>query len=182
MPSNIRITCAMTVDGLIEAPVPAPHGWLIMEGDHERQQLQMFVDAAAVLIGRKSYEGFAHVWPTMDGHWADRLNAMPKYVASTTLEAPLEWNSTLIEGDLAEGIRRLKEELDGDIMVSGTGTFARFIAEHGLVDEILFWVNPSVHGKGDRPFLDGAPIEMELLGVEKFDSGVALLRYRPIAS
>ena len=175
------ITCVITVDGLIEAPVPKPDGWLIMDGDHEQPQLQMFTDAAAMLLGRKSYEGFAAVWPTMAGPWADRLNSMPKYVASKTLDGPLTWNASLIKGDLVEGVKRLKSELDGDLMVSGSGTFARFLAENGLVDEV-FWVHPTVQGKGDRPFLDGPPIDLTPLGVEAFDSGVALLRYRPIAA
>jgi dihydrofolate reductase len=179
--SKIIINCAITVDGLIEAPVPAPQGWLIMEGDHEPAMFGLFETAAGMLLGRKNYQGFAAVWPPMagDGRWADRLNPMPKWVASTTLSNPLEWNATVIEGDVAAEIRRLKAELDGDLITSGGGAFARFLVEQGLVDEVLFWVNPIIQGPGERPFPAGGPIDLELLGSRSFDSGVTLLHYRP---
>ena len=181
--SKIVITCAMTVDGLIESPAPRPYGWLVMEGESEQAQFDMFRDAAGMLLGRKNYEGFAAFWPTAagDGRWADRINPMPKWVASTTLRAPLEWNATLLEGDVAEQIRALKAEHDGDLVSSGMGSFARFLVQQDLVDELVFFVNPSIQGVGDRPF-HGASVEMELLEARQFDSGVALLRYRPILS
>ena len=182
--SNVIITSSMTVDGLIEAPAPRPDGWLIMEGDHEAREFEMFQNAAGMLQGRKNYEGFAAVWPLLANEgpwarWADVLNPMPKWVASTTLSAPLDWNATLIEGDVVEGVQRLKSELDGDLVSSGAGTFARFLVENGLVDEVLFWVNPTIQGPGARPFHDGPPIDLELLESRSFDSGVTLLRYRP---
>jgi dihydrofolate reductase len=182
--SKVIITCVMTVDGLIEAPVPAPDGWLIMEGDHEPLQFELLQNSAGMLLGRKNYQGFAAVWPSMagDGRWADLLNPMRKWVASTTLTGPLEWNSTLIEGNVVDGVQRLKSELDGDLITSGAGTFARFLAENGLVDEVWFWVNPTIQGPGDRPFHDGPPIDLELLGSRSFDSGVTLLRYRPVVN
>ena len=181
--SKIVITCAMTVDGLIESPAPRPYGWLVMEGESEQAQFDMFRDAAGMLLGRKNYEGFAGYWPTAagDGRWADRINPMPKWVASTTLRAPLEWNATLLEGDVAEQIGALKAEHDGDLVSSGMGSFARFLVQQDLVDELVFFVNPSIQGVGDRPF-HGASVEMELLEARQFDSGVALLRYRPILS
>ena len=179
---KIVISCAMTVDGLIEAPAPRPHGWLILEGDSEQAQFDVFDSSAGMLIGRKNYEGFAAVWPSMagDGRWADRINPMPKWVASTTLREPLEWNATLLQGDVAEAVRRLKSEVDGDLFSSGLGSFARFLVEQDLVDELLFFVNPAVAGAGDRPF-HGATVDLELLEARRFDSGVALLRYRPHA-
>lgn len=182
--ASIVITCNVTVDGLIESPVPAPDGWLVFEGESEQRQFDEFEEPAAMLLGRKSYEGFAGYWPTAagDGRWADRLNPMRKFVASTTLSGPLDWNATLIDGDVAEGVKRLKADLDGKLIVSGTGSFARFLVENDLVDEVRFWVQPSVQGPGERPFHDGPPIRLELLGVEQLDSGVALLRYRPVTS
>ena len=180
--SKVILTCDITLDGLIESPVPVPYGgWLVMEGKHEDRHFGMFAEAAGMLLGRKSYEGFAAVWPDMagDGRWADRLNPMPKYVASTTLRGPLTWNSTLIEGDTATEVRKLKAELDGDLVVSGVGSFARFLAEQGLLDEAWFWVHPTVQGPGERPFHQGAPIGFETLDVERFDSGITLLRLRP---
>jgi dihydrofolate reductase len=140
----------------------------------------MWQNAAGMLVGRKNYEGFAAVWPSMagDGRWADMLNPM-KWVASTTLTGPLERNATLIEGDVAEGVLRLKSELDRDLISSGAGKFARFLVEQGLVDEVLFWLHPTVRGPGDRPFHEGDPIDFTLLGSQSFESGITLLRYRP---
>src|SRR5919106_2271171 len=106
----------------------------------------------ALLLGRKTYEGFAQVWPTRQGKDADRVNAMPKYVASRTLKEPLEWNATLIEGDAVEGVRRLKDERDGDLLLIGCGELARQLAADGLIDEFRFWVHPIVQGSGARPF------------------------------
>ncbi|HZA05606.1 MAG TPA: dihydrofolate reductase family protein [Propionibacteriaceae bacterium] len=178
--SKVVITCAMTVDGLIENPAPKPYGWLVMEGDSEQAEFDTFQNAAGMLLGRKNFEGFAGYWPTAagDGRWADRLNPLPKWVASTTLSGPLEWNATLLEGDVAEQIRSLKDQHDGDLVSSGMGSFARFLVEQDLVDELLFFVNPSIRGAGERPF-HGAAVELELLEARSFDSGVALLRYRP---
>lgn len=178
--SRILVSCAMTVDGLIESPAPRPYGWLVMEGQSEQAQFDVFQDAAGMLLGRKNYEGFAGYWPSAagDGRWADRINPMPKWVASTTLRGPLEWNATLLEGDVAEQIRNLKAEVDGDLVSSGLGSFAHFLVEQDLVDELLFFVNPSIQGPGERPF-HGASLELELLEARSFDSGVALLRYRP---
>lgn len=179
--SRIVLTAAMTVDGLIESPAPRPHGWLVMEGDSEQAQFDLYEGAAGMLLGRLNYEGFVGYWPSAagDGRWADRINPMPKWVASTTLQGPLEWNATLLEGDVAGEIRRLKDELDGDLISSGLGRFARFLVEAELVDEIQLYVNPSIVGAGDRPF-HGAAVELELLDVHRYDSGVALLRYRPV--
>jgi len=178
--SKVVITCAVTVDGLIESPAPRPYGWLVLEGQSEQAQFDVFRDAAGMLLGRKSYEGFAGYWPTAagDGRWADRLNPLPKWVASTTLRGPLEWNATLLEGDIAEQVRILKTEHDGDLVSSGLGSFARFLVEQDLVDELLFFVNPSIQGPGERPF-HGAQVDLELLEARSYDSGVALLRYRP---
>jgi dihydrofolate reductase len=178
---QVIITCQMTVDGLIESPAPAPDGWLVMEGDSEAAQFERFDRAAGMLAGRKNYEGFAAVWPSMagDGRWADRINPMPKWVASTTLSGPLEWNATLLQGDVAEEVRRLKAELDGELLSHGAGAFATFLVEQGLADELELWVNPTIHGAGDRPFF-GRSVQLELLGSRSFNSGVTQLRYRPL--
>ena len=88
--SKVVITAAITVDGLSESPAPRPYGWLVLEGDSEQAQFDVFQNAAGMLLGRKNYEGFASYWPTAagDGRWADRLNPLPKWVASTTLSGP----------------------------------------------------------------------------------------------
>ncbi len=161
----------MTLDG-----VATVGEWYVSEGGHDQAAREVFERAAAMLLGRKSYEGFLGYWPEQEGPWADMLNPMPKYVASRTLEGPLEWNSTLIEGDLADGVNRLKEALEGDLMLVGCGELGRSALEAGLVDELCFWVHPVLWGEGERPY-EGVRPRLTLLGSETFDSGVTLLRY-----
>lgn len=170
---KLIISTAMTVDGVIEVSE-----WYVAEGGHDRAALAQFDEAAGLLLGRKTYEGLAPYWSPLTGDWADKLNPMRKYVASRTLQEPLTWNATLIEGDLAEGVSRLKAELDGDLIVSGSGELARDLLEEGLVDELRFWIHPVVWSEGERPF-QGAQVRMRLVGSETFDSGVTLLRYAP---
>jgi dihydrofolate reductase len=107
---------------------------------------------------------------------------MPKFVASRTLQGSLDWNATVIEGDLAEGVSRLKEELGGDLILVGWGELARSLLAAGLIDELRFWLHPAVWGQGERPFQGEEQARLELVGSETFDSGVTLLRYRPIAA
>jgi dihydrofolate reductase len=131
-----------------------------------------------MLLGRKTYEGLAGFWPTEEGPWADTLNPLPKFVASRTLSEPLEWNARLLEGELSEAVPKLKEELDGDLVMSGCGELARNLLEEGLVDELRFGIHPVVWGPGARPF-EGATVRMKLLESKPFDSGVTFLRYEP---
>jgi dihydrofolate reductase len=171
--SRVIITIATTVDGVIDG-----FEWLVAEGEHRQASLDQFNEAAAMLIGRKSYEGFAAFWPTQEDKWAAKLNPMPKFVASRTLSEPLEWNARLLQGEIDEAVPKLKEELDGDLIVSGCGEFARNLLAEGLVDELRFWVHPVVWGDGARPF-EGETVRMRLLDSKGFDSGVTLLRYEP---
>jgi hypothetical protein len=98
--SKLILSTTMTVDGVITVGE-----WYVSEGEHDRASRDQFVDGAAMLMGRKTYEGLAGYWSSETGEWADQLNPMPKFVASRTLEGPLEWNSTLIEGDATGGSR-----------------------------------------------------------------------------
>jgi dihydrofolate reductase len=107
------------------------------------------------------------------------LNPMPKFVASRTLSEPLEWNARLLHGELAEAAPRLKDELDGDLLMSGCGELARNLLAEGLVDELRFWVHPAVWGDGARPF-QSETVRMRLLDSKAFDSGVTLFRYEPV--
>ena len=131
-----------------------------------------------MLLGRKTFEGLAAYWSQETGPWADMLNPMPKFVASRTLEGPLEWNATVIEGDVAEGVTRLKEELDGDLFLIGCGELARYLLANELVDELRFSLHPTVWGEGTRPY-QGETVRMRLLDSTSFDSGVVRLRYEP---
>jgi dihydrofolate reductase len=104
---------------------------------------------------------------------------MSKFVASRSLQGPLDWNATLIEGDGAEGVQGLKGELDGDLFLIGCGELARNLLEQDVIDELRFWVHPGVWGDGERPFHGAAQLRLELVGSESFDSGVAVFRYEP---
>jgi dihydrofolate reductase len=177
---KVIISTHITLDGVIG---PSPEGWAILEGEGERYKFDQLLAADAFLLGRKVYEGLASVWPSItdDTGFADRVNGMPKYVASRTLEEPLEWNASLITGELAESVTSLKARHRGNLISFGCGELAYELTKQGLADEIHFWMNPAVWGSGDRPF-HGRQVRMRLIATTAFDSGVVLLSYRPIPS
>ena len=132
------------------------------------------------MLGRKTYEGLAGFWPGQSGKWADMVNAMPKYVGSTTLSGDLEWNATRLEAELEDSIPRLKDDVDGDLFIHGSGEFAYALAEKGLIDRYEVYLNPLVRGQGNVHVLgDRGTVRMELDDVKRFDSGVVLLTYLP---
>jgi dihydrofolate reductase len=181
---RLVVNNAMTVNGAFEAPVPEPDGWLVLDADSNQVSLEQFLVADAMVLGRKTYEGLAAVWPQLAGDatlgvFADRLNTMPKYVASRTLREPLEWNATLLEGDLAKSVTAIKER-HGLLIVSGAGELAHNLTTHGLVDEFWFWVSPSLWPAGPRIFDGVGPVRLELIGSTTFSSGVLRLAYRPV--
>src|SRR5205085_3107668 len=115
--------------------------------------------AEAQLLGRVTYQGFAQAWPSMATDWfGEKMNSMPKHVVSNTLsDDDADWtNSTVIRGDLADGVARLKQQVGGEILVAGSAQLVRGLAEHDLVDEYRFMVFPIVLGSGKRLFTDGA--------------------------
>lgn len=133
----------------------------------------------ALLIGRKTYEGFAKVWPTREGKMAEKINAMPKYVASRTLTPPLEWNSTLIEGNAADAIKKLKQESGTSLLQYGVGELTRTMLDRGLVDELRVMVYPFAFGDGLRLFeRDGVHV-LKHLATKTFSSGVVAIHYEP---
>jgi dihydrofolate reductase len=134
--NRLLISIAATVDGVID-----DFSWYLPEGDHDAPSRAQLDGAAAMLLGRKTYEGLAGFWPSREGPWADAINPMPKFVASRTLSEPLEWNARLLEGELTDAVSRLKEELGGDIFMSGCGELARELLVAGLVDELRFWIH-----------------------------------------
>jgi dihydrofolate reductase len=172
--ARLIISTTMTADAVTDVGE-----WYVSEGEHDRAAREQFVEAEAMLMGRTTYEGLAGYWSQEEGPWADLLNPMPKFVASRTTSGPLEWNATLIEGDAMEGVAKLKERFDRDLMVIGCGELARHLLAHGLVDELRFWLHPAVSGQGARPF-EGESVRLRLLDATTFDSGVALLRYAPL--
>jgi dihydrofolate reductase len=151
----------VTLDGVMEAPGDAGvferGAWSFQfdRGDEgDKFKFEELAAADALLLGRKSYEGFAAAWPQMEkqtGEYETWMNGYPKHVVSTTLEGPLEWNnSTLIEGDVAEEVDKLKRQDGKDIPVFGSGQLVRTLMEHDLVDEYLLMVLPVVLGAGKR--------------------------------
>jgi dihydrofolate reductase len=170
---SVVLSTQMTIDGVITVDQ-----WFAAAGDHDAATRALFEGSAGMLLGRKTYEGLAGYWPNETGPWADLINPMPKFVASRTLEEPLEWNASLIEGDALESVPALKER-EGDLAMVGCGELARTLVEHGLIDELWFWVHPAVWGAGERPFRSEARTSLELMSSEQFDSGVTLQRYRP---
>ena len=133
----------------------------------------------ALLMGRKTYEGFAVIWPTRQGSEADRINGMPKYVASRTLKEPLQWNATLIQGNVAEEIKKLKEQPGKSLVQYGVGELTRAMLEHRLVDELRILVYPFTFGAGPRIFEQMGVNTLKLSDTKTFSSGVIALHYQP---
>jgi dihydrofolate reductase len=184
---RLVVNNSMSVNGAFEAPSPEPDGWLVLDPDSNRVSLEQFSAADAMVLGRKTYEGLAAVWPTLTdapglGMFAEQMNSMPKYVASRTLRAPLEWNATLLEGNLAESIASIKEAHDRTLVAVGAGELTRHLIDAALVDEFWFWVSPAVWPEGPRIFDGVGPIRLELIGATTFSSGVVRLAYRPAST
>jgi len=167
-------TTTMTVDALIDVAE-----WFVSAGAHDAAAREQFVGSGGMLLGRKTYEGLAGYWTQEQGEWADLLNPLPKFVASRTLGEPLDWNATLLEGDAADAVARLKESVDGDLYLIGCGELARHLIANGLVDEVRFWLHPAVWGEGTRPY-GGDRFRLRLVESTSYDSGVVLLRYQPV--
>ncbi|HLZ63945.1 MAG TPA: dihydrofolate reductase family protein, partial [Ktedonosporobacter sp.] len=136
----------------------------------------------ALLLGRRTYEGFAAAWPNMaaqTGAYGERMNSLPKYVVSTSL-SETTWNATLLKGDLAEALSRLKQEDGQDILVFGSGRLVQTLHERGLVDEYRLMVFPVVLGSGQRLFSDiKEKRALKLVESRTFTSGIVLLTYQP---
>jgi dihydrofolate reductase len=186
---RIVVTEFISLDGVIEDPGGAEDykygGWSfeISRGDEGDQfKVDETTNSAALLLGRKTYEGFADAWPSRDGAFADKFNSMPKYVVSSTLKDP-EWtNSTVLSGDLASEVSRLKEEVDGDIVVHGSAQLAQALVEQGLVDELRLMVFPVVLGSGKRLFGETSDKKpLRLSDSRTVGDGVAILIYEPAA-
>jgi dihydrofolate reductase len=173
--ANLIATTQATIDGVID-PVGE---WVQPEGDHGEYSFERQARSSGLVLGRKTFEGLAGYWPSQSGKWADMVNALPKYVGSRTLSGDLEWNGSLLEGDLETSIPKFKDDVDGDLFVHGSGEFAYALAEKDLVDQYEVYVNPLVWGQGNLHVLgDRGTVWMQLDDVKRFDSGVVLLTYR----
>jgi dihydrofolate reductase len=184
---TIIVTEFVSLDGVMEDPGGAENfrygGWSfeIDRGDEGNKfKLDETLSAEALLLGRVTYEGFAAAWPSREGEFADKFNTMPKYVVSSTLENP-EWNnSTVLEGDVAEEVAKLKQEQDGEIVVHGSALLVQTLVEHDLVDELRLMVYPVVLGSGKRLFGEtSAKKPLRLVDSKVVGDGVAILIYEP---
>jgi dihydrofolate reductase len=183
--SKLIVTEFMTLDGVMEAPGGEPthphSGWVFdfMSPEQERYKLNEVQEAESHLLGRVTYESFAGAWPERGGPFADKMNAMPKYVVSSTLEEPLAWsNSTLIRGDVADEVGKLKAQDGGPILVAGSATLVQTLVENDLVDELRLMVFPVVIGGGKRPFPESQQKKtFTLAGTQAFESGVVVQTY-----
>src|SRR3954454_3199394 len=156
---RVVITEFVSLDGVMQAPGGGEEyehaGWTFeidrgAEGDAFK--LEEARAAEALLLGRRTYEGFAAAWPSMQGEFADRFNSMPKYVVSSTLRDPTWTNTTVLAGEVAEVIPPLKERVDGDLVVHGSAQLAQALLDRDLVDELRPMVFPVVLGTGNRLF------------------------------
>lgn len=180
----------LTLDGVMQSPASpdedprdgfrhggwgAPYAAMTYVG-------HVFGDAGAMLFGRRTYANFADVWPKRpDSPFTPWLNAIPKYVASRTLEAPLPWvNSTLLGGDVADAVARLKRDVPKNILILGSGELIRSLMCEDLMDEYVLLVHPLVLGSGRRLFDEGAPrTDLRLVDSAAMPNGVTVLTYRP---
>jgi dihydrofolate reductase len=182
---KVVVTEFVSLDGVFEDPGGAEdyeHGGWTFEydrGDGDKFKLDEIMAADVQLLGRVTYEGFAKAWPTMEDPvgFADKMNSMPKYVVSTTLEGP-EWNNTTVLRSVDE-VAKLKDEYDGDIVVAGSAKLSQALAAKGLVDEYRLMVFPTVLGEGKRLFADGPDrSKLKLTDTKQVGSdGVVILTY-----
>jgi dihydrofolate reductase len=184
---RIVVTEFVSLDGVMEDPGGAESfrhgGWSfeIERGDEGNTfKLDETLSSEALLLGRATYEGFAEAWPSREGEFADKFNTMPKYVVSSTLGEPQWNNSTVLKGDAAEEVAKLKQEQDGDIVVHGSAQLVQALIEHDLVDELRLMVYPVVLGSGKRLFGETSDKKrLRLVDSQVVGDGVLILRYEP---
>jgi dihydrofolate reductase len=175
----------ISLDGVVEQP----HEWPTIErpSDERGPQIQtsLLMACDAVLMGRRTYDGFAPVWQTRSGDpLSDRMNTMPKYVVSTTLRDPDWANTTVISGDVPGQIRELKAQPGQDIVQYGFGAVSTLLMEHGLLDELRLWFHPLFVGKGtsdDLLFPKGPTTQFELIDSTILKNGMAIVTYRRLS-
>jgi dihydrofolate reductase len=187
---KIVISTNVSLDGVVQDPDGAEGfrlgGWFGQSGGQDleewaKTELEEARRAEALLLGRRSDEWFAARWASRGGQWADRLNSLPKYVVSSTLEHPRWSNATVLKGDVVNELSKLRRELDGDIVVYASYQLGRTLMEHDLVDELRLFVFPVVLGAGERLF--GATSDkkpMRLAGARTVGDGLVFLTYERV--
>jgi dihydrofolate reductase len=185
MMGRIVVTEFVSLDGVMEDPGGSEnfkHGGWSFKFDRGAEGNQFKADetmgAEAMLLGRRTYEGFAEAWPSRKGEFADKFNSMPKYVVSSTLSNP-EWtNTTVLGGDVRASVARVRDEVDGDVIVHGSGQLVRSLLADDLVDELRLMVFPVVLGSGKRVFGEADDSRtLRLASSDVAGDGVLLLVY-----
>jgi len=185
--SRVVVTEFVTLDGVMEDPGGGekyPYGgwsWQFWNDEAAKYKFEELFSSGSLLLGRITYEGFAAAWPTMtdDTGFSDRMNSLPKFVASTTLKDPI-WNASVIEGDVVEEVSRLRQQPGQDILVAGSAKLVETLVRNSLVDEYRLMLHPVVVGGGKRLFRDGLDTTLlKLVDVTRFESGVVILTYQP---
>ena len=183
----------VTLDGVMQGPGRPDEdrrggfehgGWATARSDEvvARAMGARMGQSGGLLLGRRTYEDLLSHWNSVpDNPFREPLNGARKWVVSTTLEEPLPWpNSTLLRGDVVEGVRRLKAEGEGDLGILGSGQLIRSLLPHGLIDELLLFIHPLVLGSGQRLFPDDGPmVDLELVEAVTATTGVVVAAYRP---
>jgi dihydrofolate reductase len=187
---KIVISTNVSLDGVVQDPDGKEDfrlgGWFGQFGGKDLEEwgkvsLEEALRAEALLLGRRSDEWFAARWSSRGGEWADRLNGLPKYVISSTLVDPKWANSTVLRGDVVDEVSKLKQELDGEILVYASYQLGRTLIEHDLVDELRLTVFPVVLGAGERLFGEtGEQKPMRLLDTKTIGDGLGYLTYEVV--
>jgi dihydrofolate reductase len=187
---KIVITTNMSLDGVVQDPDGKEGfrhgGWFNESGGKDleawaRLETDEALDADALLLGRRSDEWFAERWLSRSGEWADKLNSLPKYVVSSTLEHPRWSNATVLKGDVVDEVSKLKQELDGEILVYASYQLVRTLLEHDLVDELRLVVFPVVLGAGERLFGETSDKKpMRLVDTKTLGDGLAFVAYETV--
>ena len=187
---KIVVTEFISLDGVIEDPGGSEdfeHGGWTFEIDRgtdgDKFKLDEVFEAEAQLFGRVTYEGFAEAWPEREGdpvmgEFAKQINTMPKYVYSKTLQDPSWQNTTVLSGDFAADIQRVKDEVDGVILVAGSATLAQGLIDNDLLDELRLMVFPVVLGSGKRLFAASGKKPLTLSDAKTVGAGVQILTYQ----
>jgi len=177
----------LSLDGRMEDPGPAGdfehRGWTMPYWNDQlaTQQSDLLFASDALLLGRVTYEEFAAAWPSRSGDpFTDRMNSLPKFVASRTSHEPLTWNATLLKGDVAEEVRKLKQQAGKSILIYGSSELVNTLMQHRLIDVYRVMLYPLTLGTGRRFFRDGGDkIMLTLTSARTTSTGVAVLTYQP---
>ena len=170
----------VSLDGVMEAP--DQWHFQFWHEDMGKYKFDELFASDALLLGRVTYQGFAAAWPSItdEAGFADRMNSLPKYVVSTTLDE-VEWNnSRLIKGNIADEVHKLKQQPGQDVLIAGSADLVHVLMQHDLIDEYRLMVHPVVVGSGKRLFRDGSATKvLSLVATRTFGSGVVVLTYQP---